>query len=109
MDLVSFYQESAENESADFRFSSLKEFLKKTMIDGPVIDIGCGPGTLVKELTKDGYEVMGLEPNPGLYDVALRIKKKSGLPYDVQQRGIESLPDIELGRYKNFLLIDVLE
>jgi 2-polyprenyl-3-methyl-5-hydroxy-6-metoxy-1,4-benzoquinol methylase len=37
-----------------------------------VLDIGCGEGWLVRELTKTGIEAMGIDAVPGLIDVAVK-------------------------------------
>jgi SAM-dependent methyltransferase len=40
--------------------------------DGLVIDVGCGSGILARELTRAGFEVLGIDPSPSMIEIAQR-------------------------------------
>ncbi|MDQ6782534.1 MAG: class I SAM-dependent methyltransferase [Actinomycetota bacterium] len=68
-------------------------------VDGPVLDVGCGPGRLVHHLVLAGVTAMGVDPAPG----AVALARQRGAP--VLQRGIwEHLPGE--GRWGTVLLFD---
>lgn len=68
-------------------------------VEGPVLDVGCGPGRLVHHLVLAGVTAMGVDPAPG----AVALAQRRGAP--VLQRGIwERLPGE--GRWGTVLLFD---
>lgn len=68
-------------------------------VDGPVLDVGCGPGRLVAHLLLRGVTAMGVDPAPG----AVALARRRGAP--VLQRGVwERLPG--QGRWSTVLLFD---
>jgi len=109
MDLVGFYEANARLEAADFRFVALKEFLKKRFQGRSVCDIGCGAGTMVRELTRDHYEVLGIEPEPRIFSLAKKLSEEAPVPSRFVNLGIEQIDRETARSFENFLLIDVLE
>ncbi|MDQ6839217.1 MAG: class I SAM-dependent methyltransferase [Actinomycetota bacterium] len=68
-------------------------------VEGPVLDVGCGPGRLVHHLVLAGITAMGVDPSPG----AVALAQERGAP--VLQRGIwDRLPGE--GRWGTVLLFD---
>jgi SAM-dependent methyltransferase len=68
-------------------------------IEGPVLDIGCGPGRIVAGLALQGVVALGVDPAPG----AVALARARGCP--VLQRSVfEPLPGE--GRWASVLLFD---
>jgi SAM-dependent methyltransferase len=68
-------------------------------VDGPVLDIGCGPGRVVEELARRGVVALGVDPAPG----AVSLARQRGCP--VLQRSVfDALP--KEGRWQTVLLLD---
>jgi SAM-dependent methyltransferase len=68
-------------------------------IEGPVLDIGCGPGRIVAGLALQGVVALGVDPAPG----AVALARARGCP--VLQRSVfEPLPGE--GRWESVLLFD---
>jgi SAM-dependent methyltransferase len=68
-------------------------------IEGPVLDIGCGPGRIVAGLALRGVLALGVDPAPG----AVALARARGCP--VLQRSVfEPLP--AEGRWESVLLFD---
>ena len=108
MDLVEFYEQHVGVEAADFRFIALKELLLSRLSGRTVADIGCGTGTMARELSLAGYEVLGMEPDPRLHALAVKVRSSSGVDYKLLNTGIEGMSAGALAPYRNFLLLDVL-
>lgn len=43
-----------------------------SVVDGPVLEVGCGTGLVTAELVKLGVDVSGLDLSPGMLEVARR-------------------------------------
>ena len=57
------------------------ETLKKHGIaDGPVLDLGCGTGTLTELLAKEGYDMIGVDVSEDMLQEAIEKRAESGLP-----------------------------
>jgi SAM-dependent methyltransferase len=70
-----------------------------TLCKGPTIDLGCGPGRLVKELVRRGVPALGVDQS----ETAVGIARRSGAP--VLRRDVfEPLPGT--GRWQTVLLAD---
>lgn len=68
-------------------------------LEGPVLDLGCGPGRLVAALSEMGTPALGVDASP----VAVESARRLGAP--VLQRSIfERLPGE--GRWRSVLLFD---
>jgi len=68
-------------------------------IEGPVLDVGCGPGRIVAGLALSGVVALGVDPAPG----AVALARARGCP--VLQRSVfEPLP--AEGRWASVLLFD---
>jgi SAM-dependent methyltransferase len=68
-------------------------------IEGPALDIGCGPGRIVAGLALSGVVVLGVDPAPG----AVAMARARGCP--VLQRSVfDPLP--AEGRWASVLLFD---
>jgi SAM-dependent methyltransferase len=70
--------------------------------EGPVLDVGSNTGEALVALRKRGFEVTGLEPNPGAAEVA-RLHGLEVISAPIEEA---ELPD---GRYGSILLSQVLE
>lgn len=68
-------------------------------VTGPVIDIGCGPGRMVRAAAEVGHAALGIDVSP----TAIEIATEAGL--NVLLRSVfEPLPDE--GRWQTALLVD---
>lgn len=66
---------------------------------GPTIDLGCGPGRLVAELTRRGIAALGVDQSA----TAVRLARRAGAPA-LRRDIFETLPGI--GRWHTVLLAD---
>jgi len=51
---------------------SAASWLRTVLPRGLIVDVGCGSGVLARELTRDGFEVLGIDPSPAMLDLARR-------------------------------------
>jgi len=56
-----------------------------------VLDIGCGGGLFSEALAEQGAQVTGIDPSPGVIDVARLHMQESALEIDYQSRTAEDL------------------
>ena len=70
--------------------------------DGRLLDVGCGPGLLLDEARRRGYETVGLELSRAS---ATHAREELGL--DVRELALEDFP--ECGSFDVVVLADVLE
>lgn len=78
--------------------SAFEERLMVTL-DGPVLDVGCGPARMVTALERRGVAALGIDPAPG----AVVLARRRGAP--VLQRSVfDPLPNE--GRWRSVLLLD---
>jgi SAM-dependent methyltransferase len=107
--LLQFYKDHSRYEATDFRFVGLKKLIQKRLINGPIIDVGCGSGALVKALSQEGWDALGIEPDEKIFELAdHNINRMSSKPLIINKR-IEVLEKDFLAPYRNILLVDVLE
>lgn len=66
---------------------------------GPTIDLGCGPGRLVTELTRRGIPALGVDQSA----TAVAIARRSGAPV-IRRDVFDPLPGT--GRWQTVLLVD---
>ncbi len=76
---------------------SERRFLKR--LEGPVLDVGCGPGRAAAYLRQRGVAALGLDANPALVDLA-----RANGAWCVHQSMFDPVP-FE-GRWKQVLLLD---
>ena len=107
--LENFYREHVAQEASDFRFVALKELLSSRLEGRSVADIGCGTGTMVRELSRSGLESAGFEPAAEIFKLAREAKERSGLGYPLFNAGLDTMTPEHLAPFKNILFIDVLE
>ncbi|MFD1148697.1 class I SAM-dependent methyltransferase [Saccharothrix hoggarensis] len=65
------------------------------LVDGPVADVGCGPGRITGHLHGLGVDAFGIDLSPGMVDVARR--EFPGLRFEVGSMLDLDLPDASLG------------
>lgn len=107
--LVEFYEQHVSAEGEDFRFLALKELLQRRLRGGRVVDVGCGTGTMVRDLARGGTNASGLEPDPQLHALAERVRAESGLDYALWQASVADAPEEAFRGATDFLLLCVLE
>jgi 2-polyprenyl-3-methyl-5-hydroxy-6-metoxy-1,4-benzoquinol methylase len=71
---------------------------------GPVVDIGCGQGELVRIMTADGYDAQGIDISPE----QVAIAQASGLN-QVQQGDYRDILGARNGQFAAVTAIDLLE
>ncbi|MHA6797689.1 class I SAM-dependent DNA methyltransferase (plasmid) [Pseudonocardia bannensis] len=73
----------------------LGAFAELVRADGPVLDVGCGPGQAMAHLRRRGVAVFGLDLSPGMVDVARWANP--GVRIDVGSMTALDRPDGALG------------
>jgi SAM-dependent methyltransferase len=68
-------------------------------VTGPVLDVGCGPGRMVRAARDLGLEVLGVDVSPA----AVELAREDGLPV-FEGSIFDALPDE--GRWQTVLLVD---
>src|SRR5687767_15523389 len=49
---------------------SAASWLRTILPRGLIVDVGCGSGVLARELTRDGFDVLGIDPSPSMLALA---------------------------------------
>jgi len=92
--------------SYDFRNENLTRlvasYVKK---DGVVLDIGCGSGFLLDELSRRGVNAIGVEPNRDL----IELSKKRNTSLAILEGRAEDIGAILKEKVRTAIMIDVLE
>ncbi|MFI5350494.1 MAG: class I SAM-dependent methyltransferase [Elusimicrobiota bacterium] len=109
MNLNEFYEAHSAQESTDFRFVALQEFLVERMRGRSAADIGCGTGALARDLAARGWRMLAVEPDAGLHALAAASLAAGKGECRLIQATIEEIPASEVAACENVLLIDVLE
>lgn len=65
------------------------------LVDGPVAEIGCGPGNITSHLASLGVEIRGIDLAPRMVEIARTAYP--ALPFDVGSMTSLTWPDGELG------------
>jgi len=78
---------------------NLGKIVKDNILFGPVLDVGCGNGSLLM-LLKDDFECKGFDPS----EIAIKLSKEKGI--DAEVADIQSFQPKK--KYKTILIIDVL-
>src|SRR5437773_12155948 len=74
----------------------LEKILPKMSEVKKVVDYGCGAGGLTAELAKEGYDILGVEPNDKLRKLAAAKLQRLGYGEERLMRGsIEALAALE--------------
>lgn len=56
---------------------SASEWIASTLPKGTVVDIGCGSGVLARELTRNGFDVIGFDASPAMIELARATAPKA--------------------------------
>ena len=85
----------------------MRKLVRKFLQGGSVLDIGCGTGHLLRELSDEGREVTGVEPTKELFEYSKKIceKHKKINLYNV---GGEHLKELNK-KFDNIVCVDVIE
>ena len=90
----------------DFRNENLTRlvasYVKK---DGAVLDIGCGSGFLLDELSRKGVRAIGIEPNRDL----IELSKKRNTSLIILEGRAEDIGALLKEKVRTAIMIDVLE
>lgn len=71
-----FMDETPYEEWAGFVAAALRE---AGILDGLVLDLGCGTGTMTELLAKSGYDMIGVDLSDRMLNIAMEKREKSGL------------------------------
>lgn len=77
----------------------------QALVEGPVLDVGCGAGDLVKWLSAQGFEASGLDPSID----AVAAAKKRGVEAHCATLEAWAEQHANGGRYRAITLMNVLE
>lgn len=88
---------------AEFVSGALEEqpYLKAALtlfaaqVDGPAVDVGCGPGHFTAYLASLGVDASGIDLSPAMIDLARRAHPE--LPFEVGSMTDLALPDASVG------------
>lgn len=68
---LAYIHHAGFSEFAESASKGLLEILRKNGVnDGLVVDAGCGTGVLARELTRAGYDVLGIDASPSMIEIA---------------------------------------
>ena len=57
----------------------IKETLKEDgIVDGLVLELGCGTGSMTERLAEAGYDMIGVDNSADMLEIALDKREKSG-------------------------------
>src|SRR3954453_21636733 len=73
-----------------------------------VLDVGCGGGIATEPLARLGANVTGIDPTPGLVEVARRHAEEGGLEIAYEESTLEAVAD-RGDRFDLVLALEVLE
>ncbi len=59
-----------------------------------VLDVGCGPGRMLREFDRLGWRAVGMEPDPDFLEKAEEFERQSE-PVDVRPGGFNDIHDVE--------------
>ena len=85
------YLYSGMNKTSDFRNKNLINFVIKYLRKGSVLDIGCGDGTFLNQISKMEYVSYGIEPNKQMFDIINKNKNKNVNIYNLFAEDIEKI------------------
>ena len=57
---------------SEFAVSAAPWLVKSLPRDGLIVDVGCGSGVLARELTRAGFDVLGIDASPSMIELARR-------------------------------------
>ena len=90
----------------DFRNENLTRLVASHVVkSGTALDIGCGSGFLLDELSRRGVNAIGIEPNRDL----IRLSKKRNAALAIFEGRAEDIGSILKEKVRTAILIDVLE
>lgn len=90
----------------DFRNENLTRLVASYVAkDGVALDIGCGSGFLLDELSRRGVNAIGIEPNRDL----IRLAKKRNASLTIFEGRAEDIGVILKEKVRTAIMIDVLE
>jgi SAM-dependent methyltransferase len=76
-----------------------------------IVDLGCGTGLITRELARQGYELIGVDPSPAMIDVARHRPDADRVRWIVGDALALGTPDADLaimtGHVAQFFLTDV--
>lgn len=99
------YEETDESLENQFRQKSLNKLILNYIKGKTVFEVGCGSGTLLKELQSLGFKVSGCDVSNTQCNLAKKRLKKSNIVYNI------SLEDTSewKRKFNSVVCIDVLE
>jgi SAM-dependent methyltransferase len=87
-----------------WRFEILQKLMRQTpVIEGPILEIGCGHGIVLQQMSSLGYRIDGCDLNE------FALKKVSGELHRVLVYNVFDQHPSLMGRYNTIILMDVIE
>ena len=105
--LVKHYENLFRFQETDYRSKNVRKVVKKFLQGGGVLDVGCGTGHLVRELTNEGRNVVGVEPTKDLFEYSKKVceKDKRIKLYNLSGMDLKKLKR----KFDNVICVDVIE
>lgn len=91
----------------DFRRRIMRTLVRKHLLPGKTLDLGCGYGHMSLELARCGYPVTAVDISPAMIE-SLRARAQ-GLPLRAETMAAEEIDRLSDRSFVNIVSLDVLE
>ena len=103
--LVEHYSKLLKSQESDFRSLNLRKLILKYAPKGIILDLGCGPGFMSRELLKRGDNVVSADIDESL----LKMAKEVCSGYKTNIIKIKEIDELGKNKFDAVICLDVLE
>ncbi|MBR9699993.1 class I SAM-dependent methyltransferase [Candidatus Woesearchaeota archaeon] len=96
-----------KSQEVDFRSMSLRRLILKYLPHGNILDVGCGPGFMSRDILRAGNEVTSIDIDKNLLGLAKKVMKR--YKKSIKHLGVGELKALGEGRYDGIVCLDVIE
>jgi SAM-dependent methyltransferase len=105
--LASHCRELNSWERSDFRRRALRSLVRRHLLPGKTLDLGCGYGHLSLDLAGRGYPVTAVDASAEM--IASLRARAQGLPLRAELLAAEAISRLSGGPFRNIVSLDMLE